>query len=228
MLDAISSGMSHVIDLLKLYQDDLLFYTGQHLMLVGISMAMALSLGLVAGIVLSRPSLRRYGEIGMQVFNVANAVPPMAVLMIALIVFGIGEVPTIIALWLASLLPIARNTYQGLLSINPSMREAARGIGLTPSQQLWLVELPNAVPTIMGGVRTALAINVGSAPLAYLIGANSLGSLILPGIYLHDNTKMLIGVVATSLLALILDGIMALLTRLIAPRGALTTEPAAF
>lgn len=228
MLDAISSGSRYIIDLLKLYQDDLLFYTGQHLMLVGISMALALSIGLVAGIVLSRPSMRRYGEIGMQVFSVANAVPPMAVLMIALIMFGIGEVPTIIALCLGSLLPIARNTYQGLLSVNPSMREAARGIGLTPSQQLWLVELPNAVPSIMGGVRTALAINVGSAPLAYLIGANSLGSLILPGMYLHDHIKLIIGVVATSLLALVLDGVMALLTRLIAPRGALSSKPAAF
>lgn len=228
MFDAISSGTRHIIDLLKLYQDDLLFYTGQHLILVGISMALALSVGLVAGIVLSRPSMRRYGEIGMQVFNVANAVPPMAVLMIALIMFGIGEVPTIIALCLASLLPIARNTYQGLLSVNPSMCEAARGIGLTPSQQLWLVELPNAVPTIMGGVRTALAINVGSAPLAYLIGANSLGSLILPGMYLHDHSKLIIGVVATSLLALALDGVMAVLTRLIAPRGALSSKPAAF
>ena len=228
MLDAISSGMSYVIDLLKQYQDDLLFYTGQHLIIVAISMVMALVVGIVAGIILSRPAMRRYGEMGMQVFNVANAIPPMAVLMIALILFGIGGVPAVIALWMASLLPIVRNTYQGLLSVNPSMREAARGIGLTASQQLWLVELPNAVPTIMGGIRTALAINVGSAPLAFLIGANSLGSLIMPGIYSNDKPKMIIGAVATALLALALDALVALLTRFIAPRGALNSRPDAF
>lgn len=228
MLDAISSGMSYVIDLLKQYQDDLLFYTGQHLIIVAISMVMALVVGIVAGIILSRPAMRRYGEMGMQVFNVANAIPPMAVLMIALILFGIGGVPAVIALWMASLLPIVRNTYQGLLSVNPSMREAARGIGLTASQQLWLVELPNAVPTIMGGIRTALAINVGSAPLAFLIGANSLGSLIMPGIYSNDKPKMIIGAVATALLALVLDALVALLTRFIAPRGALNSRPDAF
>lgn len=228
MLDAISASLHHVFDLLKFYQDDLLFYTGQHLTLVAISMVMALGVGLVAGVILSRPAMQRYGEVGMQVFNLANAIPPMSVLMIALILFGIGDVPTIIALFLASLLPIARNTYQGLLNVNPAMREAARGIGLTPWQQLCHVELPNAIPTIMGGVRTALAINVGSAPLAYLIGANSLGSLIFPGIYLHDPAKMIIGSVATALLALVLDGVMALLSRLISPRGAATGEQAAF
>ena len=233
MLDAISSGRYHfvlylhyVLDLLKRYQDDLLFYTGQHLILVAVSMLMALAVGIVAGVILSRPALQRYGEIGMQVFNLSNAIPPMSVLMIALILFGIGDVPTIIALWLASLLPIARNTYQGILNVNPAMREAARGIGLTPWQQLWHVELPNAIPTIMGGVRTALAINVGSAPLAYLIGANSLGSLIFPGIYLHDPAKMIIGSVATALLALVLDGLVALLARWMSPRGVITRQQA--
>lgn len=228
MLDAISSGLGYVIGLLKLYQDDLLFYTGQHLMLVAISMAFALAIGLAAGIILSRPRLRRYGEIGMQVFNISNAIPPMAVLMIALVAFGIGDVPTIIALCLASILPIARNTYQGLLSVNPSMCEAARGIGLSASQQLWLVELPNAIPTIMGGIRTALAINIGSAPLAFLIGANSLGSIILPGIFLNNMPMLLIGVVMTSLMALFFDALMALLTRLLSPRGALSTKSSAY
>lgn len=228
MFDAISSGMRYFIGLLKLYQDDLLFYAGQHMIIVAISMVIALVVGLVAGVILSRASMRRYGEIGMQVFNVGNAIPPMAVLMIALILFGIGSVPAVVALCLASLLPIVRSTYQGLLSVNPSMREAARGMGLTASQQLRLVELPNAMPTIMGGIRTALAINVGSAPLAFLIGANSLGSLIMPGIYSSDHPKMFMGALVTALLALVLDAFVALLTRLISPRGLLNTKSDAF
>jgi osmoprotectant transport system permease protein len=94
-------------------------------------------------------------------------------------------------------------------NVSPALREAARGIGMTPWQSLTRVELPNALPIIVGGIRTALAINVGSAPLAYLIGADSLGTLIFPGIYLNNQQQMLLGAAATAVLALLLDGIVA-------------------
>ncbi|MFX6040247.1 ABC transporter permease subunit, partial [Acinetobacter baumannii] len=92
----------------------------------------------------------------------------------------------ILALWLASLLPIVRNTYEGLKNVPAAMKEAARGIGMKPHQILFRVELPNALPIIVGGVRTSLAINVGTAPLSMLIGGESLGGLIFPGIYLNN------------------------------------------
>ena len=76
------------------------------------------------------------------------------------------------------------------------------GIGMTPRQQLWQVELPNAVPIIVGGVRVALALNVGTAPLAFLIGAHSLGSLIVPGLALNNQPQLLLGAACTALLAL--------------------------
>lgn len=91
---------------------------------------------------------------------------------------------------------------------------------MTPWQSLIRVELPNALPIMIGGIRTALAINVGSAPLAYLIGADSLGTLIFPGIYLNNNQQMLLGAVGTAVLALALDGIVATGSRLaLARRG---------
>ena len=90
--------------------------------------------------------------------------PSLAVLAIALSVLGIGAGPAIFALFLASLLPIVRNTYEGLKNVPASLKEAATGIGMTARQQLWQVELPNAVPIIVGGVRVALALNVGTAP----------------------------------------------------------------
>ncbi|MDU7559028.1 MAG: ABC transporter permease, partial [Pseudomonas sp.] len=186
------------ISTIEHYQDDLLFYLQAHLYLVLASMFIALLVGIPAGIALSRPNMVGHAERFMQVFNIGNTVPPLAVLAIALGFLGIGSGPAIFALFLASLLPIVRNTYEGLKNVPASLKEAAVGIGMTPRQVLWRVELPNAVPIIMGGVRVALAINVGTAPLAFLIGANSLGSLIFPGIALNNQPQLILGAACTA------------------------------
>lgn len=210
------------------FRADLLFYTGQHLLLVLISMAAALVVGIAAGVGLSRPSMAGSAERFMQVFNIANTVPPMAVLAIALAFFGIGAISAVLALWLAALLPIVRNTYQGLRNVDPALKEAAKGLGMRPLQSLLKVELPNAWGVIMNGIRIALAINVGSAPISFLIGANSLGNLIFPGIYLNNAQQMLLGAFATAALALVLDGLAALIShRLTAFQGNGAVEEAA-
>lgn len=197
------------VDVLQRHRERLLYDVADHLRLVGWSMTLALATGLPAGIALSRPCMRRWADRLMQIFNVGNTVPSLAVLALSLAVLGIGERPAILALWLASLLPIVRNTCEGLRSVSPALREAARGVGMTASQQLFRVELPNALPVILAGVRTSLVINVGTVPLSFLIGANSLGELIFPGIYLNDQPLLLLGAAATALLALALDGIFA-------------------
>ncbi|VWB41243.1 ABC transporter permease [Burkholderia lata] len=189
--------------------DDLAYYAGQHMLLVVYSMALAIAVGVPAGVLLSRPRIQHQAERFMQVFNIGNTIPSLAVLAIALGIFGIGNVPAIVALFLASLLPITRNTYEGMKNVPAALREAAKGIGMTGWQSLVRVELPDALPIIVGGVRTALAINVGTAPLAYLIGADSLGSLIFPGIYLDNQPLLLLGASLTAILALVLDGIVA-------------------
>jgi osmoprotectant transport system permease protein len=199
---------------IQTYHDELLFDLQAHLMLVGWSMAAAILTGVPAGIVLSRPRFVRHAERFMQIFNVGNTIPSLAVLVLALAVLGIGSGPAILALWLASVLPITRNTYEGLRQVPMAMREAATGLGMTPRQSLLRVELPNALPMVMGGVRTALAINVGTAPLAFLIGADSLGTLIFPGIYLNNHPQLLLGAVATALLALALDALVVGVSRL--------------
>ncbi|MGG6869037.1 UNVERIFIED_CONTAM: ABC transporter permease [Pseudomonas aeruginosa] len=222
------------------YREDLLFYLQAHLVLVFSSMAAALLVGVPAGILLSRPGMQAQAERLMQVFNVGNTIPPLAVLAIALAIIGIGNGPAmlaialaiigigngpaILALFLASLLPIVRNTYEGLRNVSPALKEAATGIGMTPNQVLLRVELPNAVPIIVGGVRVALALNVGSAPLAFLIGANSLGSLIFPGIYLNNHQQLLLGAACTALLALLLDALVVLFSRMFLERGLTAKE----
>ncbi|MEM5429026.1 ABC transporter permease [Cupriavidus oxalaticus] len=197
------------VDVIQKYQERLIYDVADHLRLVAISMALALATGIPAGIALSRPCMRRWADRLMQVFNVGNTVPSLAVLALALAVLGIGERPAILALWLASLLPIVRNTYEGLRSVSPTLLEAARGIGMTPVQRLVRVELPNALPVMLAGIRIALVINVGTVPLSFLIGANSLGELIFPGIYLNNQSLLLLGAAATALLALALDALFA-------------------
>ena len=200
------------LDVIARYRSDLIYYTGKHLQLVACSMLLAIVVGIPAGIVLSRPWLARRAEYFMQVFNIGNTIPSIAVLALALAFFGIGNKPAILALWLASLLPIVRNTFEGLRGVPSALREAAKGIGMKPLQILCRVELPNALPIIVGGLRTALVINVGTAPLSMLIGGESLGGLIFPGIYLNNHGQLLLGAAATALLALLLDALVSFLS----------------
>jgi len=199
---------------------DLIYLGQQHMKLVFWSLLFALLIGIPSGILLSRPFARRWAEYVMQIFNVGNTLPPLAVLALAMVVIGIGDRPAIIALFLASLLPIVRNTYVGLCSVPASLLEAADGIGMTKGQRLYQVELPNAWPVMLSGIRVATAINVGTAPLAFLIGASSYGELIFPGIYLNDFPTLILGAAATALFALILDMLLAGLGRLLSPHTA--------
>ncbi|WP_376784380.1 osmoprotectant ABC transporter permease OsmY [Atlantibacter subterraneus] len=208
------------METIRARQVDLLYLGKQHLILVFSSMALALAVGIPSGILLSRPAARRFAEYVMQIFNVGNTLPPLAVLALAMVIIGIGDRPAIIALFLSSLLPIVRNTYAGLCSVPASLIEAAKGIGMTRWQQLRQVELPNAWPVMLSGIRIATAINVGTAPLAFLIGASSYGELIFPGIYLNDFPTLILGAAATALFAMILDLALAGLGRLMSPHTA--------
>lgn len=208
------------LDTVKERRVDLIYLGQQHLKLVFSSMALALLVGIPSGILLSRPAARRFAEYVMQIFNVGNTLPPLAVLALAMVIIGIGDRPAIFALFLASLLPIVRNTYTGLCSVPGSLIEAAKGIGMTRWQRLRQVELPNAWPVMLSGIRIATAINVGTAPLAFLIGASSYGELIFPGIYLNDFPTLILGAAATALFAMILDLALAGLGRLMSPHTA--------
>lgn len=208
------------VETLKSRQVDLLYLGQQHLILVLTSMFFALLVGIPSGILLSRPTAKGIAEYAMQIFNIGNTLPPLAVLALAMVIIGIGDLPAIVALFLASLLPIVRNTYAGLISVPPSLIEAANGIGMTKWQRLRQVEIPNAWPVMLSGIRIATAINVGTAPLAFLIGASSYGELIFPGIYLNDFPTLILGATATALFALILDSLLAWLGRALSPHTA--------
>ncbi|MBU2551686.1 MAG: ABC transporter permease [Proteobacteria bacterium] len=178
---------------------------GQHLYLVALSMAPATLIGLTAGILLTRPALNRYAGPGMYVLGLGQTIPSLAVLALAMSFMGIGLLPAVFALTIYSVLPLARNTLAGISSVPRPLIEAARGMGMPPLRILFEVELPNAMPVILTGFRVALIVNIGTAALAFLIGAGGLGDLIFTGISLMAPHKLLAGAIPVTLMALAAD-----------------------
>ena len=199
--------------------DDITYLTRQHIMLVAMSGGLAIIVGIPLGVLLTRRSLRRYGDAALQVLNIGATIPTLAVLALSMSALGIGDTPAVFALFVATLLPIVSNTLAGIRAVPVYLVEAAHGMGMSPGQILWQVELPNAMFVIYAGVRTALAINVGTVPLAFLIGGGGLGELIFSGIALNEFGMMLAGAIPTALLAILVDFIMGQLQVWTIPRG---------
>jgi len=204
---------------LQFYWSDISYLTGQHMQIVAVSGALALLIALPLGVWMSRPANQRYAMAAMQVLNVGQAIPKLALLALAMSLLGVGGGAAIFGLWVATLLPVTVNTYEGLRAVPRHLIEAADAMGMTPREILWKVEIPNAMNVIFAGVRTALAINVGTAPLAFLVGGGGLGELIFTGIDLNDFGMMLAGAASTALLAIAVDMACGLLQTVTVSRG---------
>jgi osmoprotectant transport system permease protein len=215
----VAAQRAGLLEQIQKYKSDVVFLAQQHMKLVAISGGLAIGVGVPLGMWLSRPRMRRVSETIMQALNLGSTIPTLAVLALAMSLLGIGVVPAIFGLWAASLLPIVRNTYAGMLGVPAHFVEAATGMGMRPLQTLSDVELPNALFVIFAGVRTALAVNVGTAPLAFLIGGGGLGELIFTGIDLNEPGMMLAGAIPTALLAVLVDFAVGALAFWIVPRG---------
>jgi osmoprotectant transport system permease protein len=212
-------GWSGIIDQILTYWADITYLIKQHIILVLASGGAAILLGVPVGIWLSRPSMARAAETIMQTFNIGTTIPTLAVIALSMTLLGIGFAPAFFGLFVASLLPIVRNTYAGLLAVPSHLKEAALGMGMTPAQILFRVELPNALFVIFSGIRTALAINVGTTPLAFLIGGGGLGELIFTGIDLMDTGMLLAGAIPTALLAVLVDFLVGQAQLWLIPKG---------
>lgn len=192
-------------------------WTARHLMLVGISLAMAIAVGVPLGIRASRSDL--VSQVILGITGVVYTIPSLALLALMVPLLGISPLAAIAALFLYSLLPIVRNTATGLRNIPLEIRESAVALGLEPRAQLWKVFLPMASRTILAGIQTSAVINVGTATLAALIGAGGLGEPIISGLNLNDHTTILQGAVPAALLALLVQWLFDLLDRIVIPRG---------
>ena len=201
------------------YKKDILYLLRQHLMLVGVSGSLAIVTGVAVGIGLSRPSMGRWAEGVIQAANMVTSIPTLGKLALMMTFLGIGALPAIVGLWIATLLPIIRNTYEGIRGVPAHMIDAARGMGMDAYAILRRVELPNALFVIFAGIRTAMAVNVGTAPIAFLIGGGGLGELIFTGIDLQQHGMMLAGAIPTALLAIAVDFLFGQAQYWLVPRG---------
>lgn len=183
----------------------------EHLGLTLLSLLLACSIAIPLGIWIARRE--RWSRWVLGAAGILQTIPSIALLGSLIPVLGIGVKPAIFALLLYAILPVLRNTFTGIQSVDAAVREAAAGMGMTPWQILRRVELPLALPVILAGVRTAAVINVGVATLAAYIGAGGLGEFIFGGIALNNNNMILAGALPAALLAVLFDQGIALLSR---------------
>jgi len=203
------------------FGNEMIQHSLEHLGLVLVAMGIAIALGVPLGILLTRKKSWRIWVLG--VANVMQTVPSLALfgLLIPMpFIGGIGARTAIVALILYALLPIIRNTYVGILEVNPAVREAAIGMGMTDWQLLRMVELPLAAGSILNGIRVAAVICVGVATIAAAIGAGGLGTFIFRGVAVVDHQLLLAGALPAALMALILDSVLGWIERCLkGPRG---------
>ena len=189
----------------------------RHLLLVAIALFAAIIVAVPLGLLLERR--RTAAEPAIGALGVLQTIPSIALLAFMIPVFGVGVMSALVALWLYALYPIARATYTGVRDADPDAVEAAEALGTTPAQRLLWVRLPLAAPVIMSGVRTSAVITVGAATLAAFIGAGGLGEPIVEGLALADTRLILSGAIPAALLALFVDGALALVERRVRPAG---------
>jgi glycine betaine/choline ABC-type transport system substrate-binding protein/ABC-type proline/glycine betaine transport system permease subunit len=213
---------SGLIGFLKSDWRNLLRLTLQHIELVALAVGAAILVGVPVGLAMSRvPWL---ASSMLAVGTVLLTLPSIALFGLMIPVFsrigqGIGTLPAVVAVFLYSLLPIMRNTYLALKHVDPGIREAGTGIGMTLGQRLRYVELPLAIPGIMSGVRMAVVMNIGVMTIAAVIGAGGLGVLILHAISQSNMSKVAVGAVLVSVLAMVMDLLLARLQRALTPKG---------
>lgn len=198
--------MSAFFDYFWARRAEILALTGEHLLLVLVSTFLAVAIGVPLGVALTRrPRLAR-PVLGFA--NVVQTIPSLALFGFLIpmpLIGGIGARTAIAALVVYALLPILRNTYVGIRSVDPAIIESATGIGMTPRQRLRSVELPLALPVVLAGVRIATVVSIGLATIAAAIGAGGLGVLIYRGVAIVDHRLILAGAVPAALLALAAD-----------------------
>jgi osmoprotectant transport system permease protein len=196
--------------------------TVEHISIVGVAVGLAILTGVPIGIAITQS--RRAADVVLYIAAMIMTIPSIALFgvmipVLSLIGHGIGYLPAVIAVLLYSQLPIIRNTYTAITNVDPALREAARGMGMTTLQRLGQVELPIALPVVMAGIRIAVVMNIGITAIAAYIGAGGLGTFISQGISQTDPRQLVTGALAVSLLAIVADYSLLGVQRWLTPRG---------
>jgi osmoprotectant transport system permease protein len=197
---------------------EILQATLEHIWLVVATMALAIAIGVPLGILVTRRPWLSKPILGAA--NIAETIPSLALLGFLLPAPWLGERASriaITALVLYALLPIIRNTAAGIAGVDPAVREAARGMGMTPRQILFRVELPLSLSTVLAGIRVATVLTIGIATIAAAVGAGGLGEFIFRGLAMVNNRLILAGAIPAAALALLADSILSVLERRLRP-----------
>ncbi|PIO82277.1 choline ABC transporter permease [Loigolactobacillus backii] len=208
-----------MINFFNQFGSQLVFKTWQHIYISGISLGLGVIVAIPLGVILTR--YKRISGFVIGLASVLQTIPAMALLAMMIPIFGIGAKPAIVALFIYSLLPILRNTYLGMENVDPTLRDAAKGMGMSNFQSIMRVELPLAAPVIMAGVRLSATYVIAWTALASYIGAGGLGDFIFNGLNLYRSDLILGGSIPVIILALIVDFLLGRLELLLTPK---TTE----
>lgn len=211
-----AGGRGHFVDLL--FGEDFWRLTWQHGLLVFVSLALSIIVGVPLGVWAARMPRAGFWIVGTA--GVLQTVPALALLAFLIAALDrIGTLPAVVALFLYALLPIVRNTQTGLAGISASLKQSATALGLRDGPRLRLIELPLALPSILAGIRTSAVINVGTATIAAFIGAGGYGERIVAGLAVNDHWLLLAGAIPAAALALVLEWGFMGLDRAVVPRG---------
>ncbi len=190
----------------------------EHMLLVLVPVGIAIVVAVPLGILATRNKVIEIPALGLA--NIGQTIPSLALLALMIpLGLGIGRRPAYIALLIYAILPILRNTFTGITSVDSSLKRAARGMGMTDLQMLTKVELPLAFPVIMAGIRTSTVIIIGTAVLAAYIGGGGLGHFIVTGLGLVRDDLILLGAIPSAVLAIVADLILGKLEDWVTPRG---------
>lgn len=211
------NSQTNFFEFLSYRADEIIRLLFEHIQITGFAVLLAILIGVPIGIFITRKE--KCANIIIGIANIFQTLPSLALFGLIIPFLGIGITPSIFVLFLYALLPIIKNTYIGINSVDPSIIEAGKGMGMKSSQILRMVELPLALPMIMGGIRISTVINIGTATIASLIGAGGLGDLIFKGISMNDSYLTLAGAIPTSLLAIGADALLGMIENALVPKG---------
>src|SRR5690625_3093606 len=189
----------------------------QHIYLSFIALLIAIIIAVPLGMLISR--YRYFAEPVIGITAILQTIPSLALFGFLVPLIGIGSKTALVALIIYALLPIVRNVYTGITSVDHSVIEAGKGMGMTPQQVLVKIELPIALPVIMAGIRTATVLTVGIATLATFVGAGGLGDVIYRGLQSYNNMLVLAGALPVALLAILFDGFLKGIEKKVTPKG---------
>lgn len=204
-----------MIDFLINNSGEILTKSMEHLFIAAISLAFGILVAVPLGILLNKS--KQAAKIVMAIASVLQTVPSFALLALMIPLFGVGKKPAIVSLFIYSLLPILRNTYLGIDGVNENLIDAAKGMGMTPSQVLFKVQIPMAMPVIMGGIRLSAVYVLAWTTLAAYVGAGGLGDFIFNGLTNAIMPMVVWGTIPVTLMAIIVDLLFGILEDKLSP-----------